>query len=553
MAHKYYVMALQQAFVPGAAIVEAGAIVSSHAESYKANERARNLNRRGDFSVRRPAFGVLEHDGALNKGDVYPDLLAKYLSDKFDAEAIHAMKGVLDPYWASAKPVTEEMTAWALEDLGLTLPDLRERYEIRARRELDQAQSNRIANAERTARVEAVRNQLTTERSEFTYTFPAVAGVQAGRAYYAAQVPYGALVKLFVFDEEEVVPAHLRAQRVLNKRRAEDISVYMTENRSDYVLPAITASVSAEMSFEPIAVSGAANRIGLLHIPMDALMLINDGQHRRAGIELAIAANPSMREETVTVVIFFDQGLERSQQMFADINGKQVKPSSAINALYDRRDPFNAWALSIMSMLPGIGARVDVENSSVPAKSYKLWSLIVFKKFLTILTGISVKNITELGDKQLHEIDEFLLTFFEECGKHIPKWAQMIAGDIPAFDIREQFVIGHAVWLEALAAFARRAMFTGYIMDHGRTEEGVIRPDIAKWDVLKSLSKVDPRRESLMWENRCVVLGKMQKTSDGVKSTAAKLLYLAGVALPADMKALDQRIHADFEANRLTA
>ncbi|MEX3555071.1 MAG: DNA sulfur modification protein DndB, partial [Burkholderia gladioli] len=255
MAHKYYVMALQQAFVLGAAIVEAGTIVSSHAESYKAHEKARSLNRRGDFSIRRPGFGMLEHDGALNKGDVYPDLLAKYLSDKFDAEAIHAMKGVLDPYWASDKPVTEEMTAWALEELEITLPDLRERYEERARRELDQAQSNRIANAERTARVEAVRNQLATERSEFTYTFPAVAGVQAGRSYYAAQVPYGALVKLFVFDEEEVVPAHLRAQRVLNKRRAEDISVYMTENRSDYVLPAITASVSAEMSFEPIAVS----------------------------------------------------------------------------------------------------------------------------------------------------------------------------------------------------------------------------------------------------------------------------------------------------------
>lgn len=46
--------------------------------------------------------------------------------------------------------------------------------------------------------------------------------------------------------------------------------------------------------------------------------------------------------------------------MFADINGKQVKSSSAINALYDRRDPFNAWALSVMSILPGVGTRIEI-------------------------------------------------------------------------------------------------------------------------------------------------------------------------------------------------
>ncbi|CAH2802664.1 MAG: unnamed protein product [uncultured Caballeronia sp.] len=165
-------------------------------------------------------------------------------------------------------------------------------------------------------------------------------------------------MKLFTFDDEEAVPAHLRAQRVLNERCAEDIGVYVTENPDDYVLPAITASVSSEISFEPIAVAvaGAAGRIGLLHIPMDATLLINDGQHRRRGIEHAIAKRPTLREETITVTIFFDQGLERSQQIFADINGKQVKPSSAINALYDRRDPFNAWALSVMGILPGIGS-----------------------------------------------------------------------------------------------------------------------------------------------------------------------------------------------------
>lgn len=45
-----------------------------------------------------------------------------------------------------------------------------------------------------------------------------------------------------------------------------------------------------------------------------------------------------------------------------------------------------------------------------------------------------------------------------------------------------------------------------------------------------------------MWENRCVVLGKMQKTTDGIKATAAKLLGIAGVALTDDLASVDDRV-----------
>jgi len=553
MAITHYVLALKQTFAPGYGdVVAPGTVLSGHTERGTARDNADKLNRRGGHTPRTPGFAAMQHDTPLVKGAVHPELVEKYLHEKYEADAIHAMKGVLDPYWQSSTPVTDEHTARVLDDLKITLVDLRSQFEDRARAELDAAQLNRIGNAERRARIEAVRNEVAAERSDFTYTFPAVAGIQAGQTYYAAQVPFGALVKLFTFDAEDVVPAHLRAQRVLNERRAEDIGEYVVDNPGDYVLPAITASVSAEMSFEAVSVPGAAGRIGLLHIPMDAVLLINDGQHRRRGIEHAIARAPALREETITVTIFFDQGLTRSQQMFADINGKQVKPSSAINALYDRRDPFNAWALSVMDILPRVGPRIDVENSTVPAKSHKLWSLVAFKKFLSILTGVNAKNIGELSEGALREIDRFLEAFFAACDCHIPNWAKMLDGTIPAFDVREQFVVGHAVWLEALGTFGRRALFTGYLFDHGRTDEGVIKPNLANFDSMAALAKIDPRREALMWENRCVVLGKMQKTADGVKGTAARLLLLANVKLPADMAELQERLDAKFNA-RLAA
>jgi DNA sulfur modification protein DndB len=53
---------------------------------------------------------------------------------------------------------------------------------------------------------------------DFSYVFPAIRGVQAGREYYVSMCPLRLLKRLFSFDEEALVP-ELRAQRMLNKAR----------------------------------------------------------------------------------------------------------------------------------------------------------------------------------------------------------------------------------------------------------------------------------------------------------------------------------------------
>lgn len=542
---KHYVIALSKAFLPTETFdAQKGTIVSRHTESFKASEQADKHNAKNGTTSRKPLFGVLSTELSLAKGDVREDLADQWLKDRYDHDAIYVMKCILDPNWREGRPSDEETVAVWLADLNLNVDDLRIRYQDRAQEELDKANSNRIAQAERRARVLANTKELAAERSQFTYTFPAVAGTQAGQVYYVAQVPLKVLVRLFRFDEEDVVPAQLRAQRVMTEARAEKIGQYMVKNPNDYVLPAITASVSAEMAFQALQVDGAAGSVGLLHIPMEATLLINDGQHRRGGIERAIKERPALANETIAVVLFFDQGLERSQQMFADINARQVKPSSAINALYDRRNPFNQWVLEVIEQLPHISHRVDFENSSVGAKSSKLWSLVAFKKSLSLLTGVDEKTIGALGDQQLATITAFVQQFFAACAERIPDWQQMVSGKMAAVDVREHMVIGHAVWLEGLAVFARLAMFPGDQVDHGRFGQNVIRPDSAQWDKLDALAKVDTRKVSRMWDRRCVVLGKMQKTADGVNGTAAKLLTMANVPLPQQMRELELRLAA---------
>src|SRR4051794_1043174 len=91
---------------------------------------------------------------------------------------------------------------------------------------------------------------LTRQRpGVFEYVFPAIRGVQAGREYYVTMCPLRLIPRLFVFDEEELVP-ELRAQRTLNKARVPEIARYVIDNPVGYVFSALTASVDAEVQFE---------------------------------------------------------------------------------------------------------------------------------------------------------------------------------------------------------------------------------------------------------------------------------------------------------------
>ncbi len=67
----------------------------------------------------------------------------------------------------------------------------------------------------------------------FSYVFPAIRGVQAGREYYVSMCPLRLLPKLFQFDDEEMLP-ELRAQRTLNRGRIPDIARYIVVNKSTY-------------------------------------------------------------------------------------------------------------------------------------------------------------------------------------------------------------------------------------------------------------------------------------------------------------------------------
>lgn len=358
----------------------------------------------------------------------------------------------------------------------------------------------------------------------YFHSFPAVQGLQAGRHFFIAMCPLRMIPRLFVFDEEEV-PPELRAQRVLNRARVPEIAHYLASNPSSYVLSALTASVDGHVKFSALD-PGAQSSLGFLQIPMDARILINDGQHRRAAIEEAIKEAPDLGQENVPVLFFVDEGLERSQQMFADLNKYAVRPSYSLSTLYDHRDPGSDLARHLASHCLAFKGLVEMEKSTISNRSTKLFTLSSIKHASRALLRKQLREAVTAEDKVLAK------EFWDAAAENIPDWIKARNKQVSAAELRQEYVHSHGVVLQAIG-IAGAALLSK-------------RPKNWK-SHLKSLQWIDwSRSNNAVWEGRALLHGRISKASTNVQLTANYIKQKLDIPLTED----DNLLEASLKRNR---
>ena len=352
----------------------------------------------------------------------------------------------------------------------------------------------------------------------FEYVFPAIRGLQAAREYYVSMCPLRLIPKLFLFNEDELVP-ELRAQRILNKNRIPELARYIVDHPRDYVFSAITVSVNAELNFRPL--DTADRRLGLLHIPMSAQFIINDGQHRRAAIEVALRENPDLADESIAVVFFLDVGLERCQQMFADLNRYAIRPARSLGVLYDHRDDAARLTKLIVLRSPTFRDMVEMERSTLSARSRKLFTLSAIYTANNAL-------VSQFEEQSLDDLATTALGYWEEVARHFPEWQRVRERKLTAGDVRRDFIHSHGIALQAL----------------GRIGNVLLREKPQGWKpALRLLKNVDwTRANAKLWEGRALVGGKVSKSSHNVVLTSNVLKNALGLTLTPE----EQRIEDAF-------
>lgn len=329
--------------------------------------------------------------------------------------------------------------------------------------------------------------------------------------------PLRLLPRLFNFDQGEL-PPEIRAQRLLNKARIPELSRYIAENPENYVFSAIAVSIDADVTFDQVRSNHNEGRIGFLRIPMTAQFIINDGQHRRAAIEKALNTRPELGDETIAVVFFMDKGLERSQQMFADLNRYAVRPSKSLGILYDHRDEMALLAKELIARSSTFRELVELEKTSLARRSRRLFTLSAIyhatDKLLADVTEIDAENAPQLA-----------VEFWETVAEQLGEWNQVRRGKITAGKVREEYIHTHSIVLQALA----------------RTGRAVMQQHPKQWKKkLSRLRSIDWRRTNhQMWEGRALIAGRLSRAHQNVILTANAIKVHLGLPLTREEQGLE--------------
>jgi len=341
------------------------------------------------------------------------------------------------------------------------------------------------------------------------YTFAAIRGVQAGSEYYVVMVPLKLVPKIFEFDGHEL-PADLRAQRVISNARVPQITAYLSENFEEYTFSSLCASVDGELEFTPANETLSFRNVGELKLSMTARIILNDGQHRRAAIAEALKTRPKLENETISVVLFVDEGLERCQQMFADLNKNAVRPSGSLNVLYDRRNPLARLSTSVLENIMFYQDFVELEKTSLSNRAKALFTLSSLNQANQLLAG---PNADRFGDAT----EKTVVAFWKRVSEVIPDWQSLAQGNVTAGDLRKETVNAHGVMLQAFGLMGSRLIAAS--------------PD--SWlEPLATLGQIDwSKRNTELWHPRVMGATRMDGSSKSVHLAANVLIQTVGLQL----------------------
>lgn len=337
------------------------------------------------------------------------------------------------------------------------------------------------------------------------YKFPAVKGCQAGKEYYICMIPLGLMSKIFITDSGDV-PAEHRAQRKLNEARIPEICGYILSNRDSYVFSALAASVDGDMKFIP---ADSNENAGVLEIDMTASFLINDGQHRKAAIDAAITEDESLKDETISVVLYKDQGLQRSQQMFTDLNKHAVTTSKSLNTLYESKDPVALITKDVVKSISFLRKYTDKEKDNLSKYSSNIFTLNTF--YTANKRIFKVIGTPQKAEKLIH-------AFWYNVVANMREWNEMDNGELSKKSLREDYITTQGLIILALGRLG---------------EFYCANPEIDMEKSLKCLHEINwLRNNEECWMNRAIKPnGKINRNEQGIFLTYIQIKRLLSLPI----------------------
>jgi DNA sulfur modification protein DndB len=333
---------------------------------------------------------------------------------------------------------------------------------------------------------------------------PAMRGKMGSRTYYACLMPLSAVPNLFKFTDWAGFTPEDREQRILNEKRVPDLRNYILDNEDEYLFSAITASYKSDPVYEELK-NGGDGSLGVLKLKLGDDLIINDGQHRAAGIAAALKENPALGDQTIAVLLFPYENKDRVQQMFSDLNRFVVKTSKSLDILYDKRDKISAATLDLLDEVPVLRDLTDKDNQTLKVKSTKLFTLAA-------LYDANVELLKGREEAEVPDNVDLLVDWWSTVAKHMPDWAAVHSRHKEAQELRAEKIASHSTVLRALGGLGQELMRD----PNWRTR-------------LAQLEAIDWSKKNPDWENVCIVANSVVSNRQARAATKAYIKAKLGM------------------------
>lgn len=333
-----------------------------------------------------------------------------------------------------------------------------------------------------------------------TMEFHSIRGTQGGRDFYAISCDFGTIINRFIYEKMRGEVLGVSVPK-LRTRQIRSISSYMVENRDGYVLAPITVAVDGACTF-----SSSEGDIGRLSVPTSARIVVTDGKHRCAAIGDACSRDGDFYSDRVSVVMYEDKGLKNYLKMSDDIKQVSSSPTRSAKLLYDHRDTFSRFIVTLASDVPAFDGRTDMKNTTLSNRTTNFITLNGLAQATRYLLGS-----TDTGSMS-SKAQKTAARYWMLLSKTIPEWKRLSTGDVHPADLRSKYVHAHTTVLGSLGLAG-----SVILMDE-------------KWEEkIRRIGRIDWRRSNPAWEGKVVENGKILRTRISIKKGAIEILDQLGI------------------------
>ena len=361
---------------------------------------------------------------------------------------------------------------------------------------------------------------------------------QGGRNHLVFSLPCNLLLELGKLQSAETKKHKSNAEEKINRPlmrpHVNEIAKYLV-NTDNYVLPPFIFNCSTPIKV--FAYGTGAVKFGYAVIPSNVELYVTDGQHRLKAIEKAIIERPSLKNDSVTVLVIEEDDIDQIHQDFADCaKTKPIPP--ALLAAFDVSNFLSQLTRKVSKELVIFDKRIDKISRTVGKDPNYMFTMSQLRIGMAeFLFGSSRKQVIESRSNQEDVESKSLLddakAFYRLFAENNQTWQQLLKPasqtvNLDLYSLRQQRIDFNSVGFQVINR-------VGHHIFYGKDLN-----DLEKSNLVKALASLDYSRDAHLWQNNLVIddgkggkkiIAQIAAINKGFEAAVREVQSLTGVSL----------------------